>query len=110
MAAMSRVLVLVQRPYHLNEEEAERWLSSQADQFAELDGVNRVELTRLESASWKFAREGDWLLELHLEPTASAHRILNGPTCVALLGDLRVLGMRPAVAVVGTSDAASGAS
>jgi hypothetical protein len=100
---VSRVLVLVQRPYHLTDQESEQWLHSQAAEFAQLGGVRSVDVVRLESASWKFAREGDWLLELHIERGEHPARILNEPTCVALLADLRVLGMRPSVAVLGVS-------
>jgi hypothetical protein len=97
---VARLIVLVQRPYHLSEEEAERWLRSQAEELARSAEVRRVDVTRLASVSLRFGREWDWLLELYLERGEDAQRAVREPACAGLLADLRVLGMKPSVAVV----------
>ena len=45
-------------------------------------------------------RPWDWMLELHLQEGVDAHACVNAPGCVEWLGDLRLLGMRPAVVLV----------
>jgi hypothetical protein len=96
---VTRVIVLVQRPYHLTEQESEAWLHSQAAALARVKGVQRVDLTRLAHVSWRFAREWDWLYELYLHPDQDPQQAVLDPVCDGLLADLRLLGMRPSVAL-----------
>ena len=95
----ARLLILAQCPHHLRPDEAETWLRSELDELPR-DGVERVELAPLASVSLRFGRHWDWLVELHWASDAAAARALEGPACLTLLGDLRLLGMRPSVAFV----------
>ena len=106
---MSRLIVLAQRPYHLSVAEAEEWLRAQVVELAGLGGVLRVDMTRLASASLRFGREWDWLLEVHLDAAVDAQHTLREPACTGLLADLRLLGMRPAVAIAGPTASAGDA-
>ena len=91
--------MLVQRPYHLTSEESEQWLRRQAEMLAAVAGVRGVDMTPLSSASLRFGREWDWLLEIHLQPDVNPHDTVRSNACAGLLADLRLLGMRPAVAI-----------
>jgi hypothetical protein len=97
---MARLVVLWTRPYHLSAEEADAWTYREVARLLGLDGVARVELTRLQSASTNHPREWDWMLELQLHDGVDAHACVDAPACAEWLGDLRLLGMRPAVMLV----------
>lgn len=97
MKGMARVLVLWTRPYHLSAEEAQTWAQEQASRFRRLDGVERAELTRLQSASARHARDWDWMLELHLTPGADGAAFMDAAPCAEWLAELRLLGLRPTV-------------
>jgi hypothetical protein len=100
---VARVVILWTRPYHLSAEEADAWTRREAKRLLALDGVERAELTRLESAPLRQTREWDWMLELHLRDGSTAHRCVDEPTCADWLLDLRLLGMHPTVVVVDDS-------
>jgi hypothetical protein len=98
--AMARLVFLWRRPYHLSAEEADAWTCREAARLLEADGVARVELTRLHNASAHHPSPWDWLLELHLNDGVDGHACVEAPVCAEWLGDLRLLGMRPAVALI----------
>jgi hypothetical protein len=100
---MPRVLVLVQRPVQLTFEETEAWLRAAARQLGGLPAAERVELVALESASLRWPRPCDWLIEVSLADASDVSELLRCNACSDLLGDLRMLGMRPAVAVAGSA-------
>jgi hypothetical protein len=92
-----RLLVLWGRPSHLTTEETERWVRTEVRALRAGQAVRSVQLTRLESASPQHGRDYDWLLELDVSgPVRDC--VERGP-CAAWLGDLRLLGMKPAVVV-----------
>jgi hypothetical protein len=97
---MARLVVLWTRPYHLSPEEADAWTCREVARLLGLDGVARVELTRLQSASTHHPSQWDWMLELHLHHGVDGHACVDASVCAEWLGDLRLLGMRPAVVLV----------
>lgn len=97
---MPRLIVMCERPMHLAEDEAGAWLMREAAEISAEDGINGVELTVLESAPLRWGRVWDWLIEIELVGGADRDTLAKGSRCATLLADLRLLGMRPAVAVV----------
>jgi hypothetical protein len=87
---VSRVLVLWSRPYHLPAEQAERWAAEQVRELIKAAAVTRASLIRLGNASTRNLSDWDWLLELEVELSASSW-------IDDWIGDLRLLGSRPAV-------------
>jgi hypothetical protein len=97
---MARLVVLWTRPYHLSAEEADAWARREAASLLALAGVERAELTRLDSASTRHAAEWDWMLELHLREGADGRVCGEAREFADWLLDLRLLGMRPTVMLV----------
>lgn len=62
-----------------------------------LPGVDGVVLTRVSAPR---TRACDWVCELHLGEEADAAACVEHPLCAEWLLDLRLLGMRPALAVL----------
>jgi hypothetical protein len=98
---MTRLLELVTSPYHVHAEEAEGWLRGEAAALATAEGVRRVVLSPLGSPSVRLDDRWGWLLELDCDGSEGASRVVRDGAWTSLLGDLRLLGMRPLVAVVG---------
>jgi hypothetical protein len=93
------LLLFARRPYHLSDEEAHGWMSSQAASLASTPFVTSVDLSRLRSAS---ARDAgwDWLIEMHLARAEDAAGAARGQACRDLVADLRLLGMNPSLVLV----------
>ena len=87
---MPRLLILWTSPTHLSEDEAGAWVREQ------LGGVlgEQAVLSRLERAGGRWCAPFDWLLEVAVPDGAAA-----AADYAELLGDLRLLGMRPAAMV-----------
>jgi hypothetical protein len=100
---MARVLVCWTRPAALRWAEADDWSREEAARLATARGVKRVELTRLGYAKQAHSPPGDWLLELYLEPGVDADMCLSEPICADSIRDMRLLGMRPTVAIADTT-------
>ena len=101
-----RLLIVWSRPHHLTAEEDSRWVR---DEVGALLGDARArsgELTRLQSASPRHGCDWHWLLDLDVAPPAS--EFVDEGVCAEWLGDLRLLGMRPQVMVVGDAVAREG--
>ena len=96
---MARLIVLWTQPHHLTAEQAEGWAREQVEGLLALDAVRRADLTPLQSASPRHPAEWDWLLELEIDGPAR-DCVERGP-CGEWLGDMRLLGMRPIVLLVG---------
>jgi hypothetical protein len=96
---MARVLMTWNRPYHLSVAEGEAWARTEVERLSALPGVEAVTLTRAGAAGFH-ARPGDWICELHLRPDADGAACVGHPACAEWLLDLRLLGMRPAVAIL----------
>lgn len=97
---MARLLVLVRPPHHLDLEEAEDWLRQEVAPVTGSAGVRSAALSRLASASRRWTQEWGWLIELEFKDAQAARAAVAEDACAMLLGDLRLLGMRPTVAVI----------
>jgi hypothetical protein len=98
---VTRLIVLVGAPQHLRAEEAEDWLQKEAAALTTAEGVRRAVISPLASPSVRWPNQWGWLIEVDCDGPDSADRATCDDAWAALLGDLRLLGMRPTVAVVG---------
>jgi hypothetical protein len=96
---VARLLIFWTQPLHLSAAEADAWVRGELRKVTGLAGVERAELTRLRSGSERFGAPHDWMLELHLTPGAAPADCVAAQPCAEWLGDLRLLGMSPAVVV-----------
>jgi hypothetical protein len=96
---VTRVLLIWNRPYHLSMAEAEAWTVAEVRRLTAVPGVRAVALARVTGGE-RHLRAGDWLCELKLHAGADGLHCLEHPACLEWLLDLRLLGMRPAVAVL----------
>jgi hypothetical protein len=101
---VTRLLIFWTQPRHLSTDEADAWVRSELQKVTELDGIERAELTRLRSGSERFGAPHDWMLELHLVPGSAPADCVEARPCAEWLGDLRLLGMSPAVVVADGED------
>jgi hypothetical protein len=92
-------MIFVERPRHVSFDEAEAWLEHE---LAAFDGnrVDRVQLKRLAGASPCASEPWSWMVQIDCEDLEAAREALRTGPAMLLLGDLRLLGMRPSVAVV----------
>jgi hypothetical protein len=98
---VARLIVLVNSPYHVGPDEAAEWLRGEASALVAVEGVKRAVLSPLASPVGRLCRPSGWLIELECEAPDGADRAVKDDAWKLLLGDLRLLGMRPSVAVVG---------
>lgn len=96
---MTRLVLLVESPPHLDGEQAEAWLRSELATLVAQPGIQRGSLSRLESVSAHFARGADWLIELECAGQGDAARAACNSAFRDLFGDLRLIGMRPTLSV-----------
>ncbi len=85
------------RPHHLSDAEAAAWTQTEVERLAVLPGVDAIVLTRV-TPTRPYARLADWVCELHVRTDPDA--CVAHPLCKEWLLDLRLLGMRPAVAIL----------
>ena len=100
---MARLIVFVNSPYHLSPAEAEDWLRGEAAALTAVDGVERGVLSRLTSPSDRSTVHWSWMIELECEAPDGPYRAVNDRAWRLVLGDLRLLGLRPSVALVAAS-------
>jgi hypothetical protein len=98
---VARLIVLVGTPQHLRPEEADDWLRKEAAALTTAEGVRRAAISPLESPSLRWPTQWGWLIELDCDNPGGVDRATRDDAWKDLLGDLRLLGMRPTVAVVG---------
>ena len=92
--------MLCERPRRLKREEAVEWLrKATASLEVGEGGVKALQLVELDSPSLRWARCWDWLLEVELASDVDANELVSHGPWGDLLADLRLLGMRPAVAI-----------
>jgi len=96
-------MIFVEHPWHVSTEEAEAWLEREVEPLGG-NGVDRVRLRRLRSASLRFSETWAWMVELECRDAEAACEAVSGGAGLTLLGDLRMLGMRPSVALVEDDD------
>jgi hypothetical protein len=98
-----RVLITGAQPQHLSPSEAQSWLRAEIAALHALPGVQLVVLTPV-TGSPRHPRPWAWVCELHLAADADGSACVEHPVCSEWLMDLRLLGMRPAVAVLGQGE------
>ena len=96
-------MIFVEHPRHVSSEEAESWLEQELEPLGG-NGVYRVRLRRVRSASVSFSETWAWMVELECRDAEAARGALREGAGVELLADLRMLGMRPLVALVEDDD------
>ena len=96
---MARLVLLAESPPHLDGDQTEAWLRKELDALVGKPGVLRISLSRLESVSLRFARSWDWLIEMECAAAEDAVRATTNSAFRDLYGDLRLIGMRPALAL-----------
>jgi hypothetical protein len=101
---MARLVMMVRPPHHVRLEEAEDWLRGELGPVAEAQGVRCAAISRLRVASHRQALEWGWLVELGFEDPDTARQVAGDGPWMELMGDLRLLGMRPTVALIEGSD------
>jgi len=97
---MARLLVLVRPPRQLKLDEAEDWLRQELVPVIRAAGLRSAALSRLASASSSWSHEWGWLVEFDFETAERARGAVGDDAWGMLLGDLRLLGMSPTVALV----------
>jgi hypothetical protein len=96
---VARLMIFVERPRHVGSDEAESWLEHELAAF-DGNGVARIQLKRLVSGSLRFAETWSWMVQIDCDDVEAARDALGNGPAMMLLGDLRLLGMRPSVALV----------
>ena len=96
---VARLMIFVERPRHLTSEEAETWLERE---LAALDGngVHSIRLKRVVGASPRLCDTWSWMVQIDCRDLNAAREAIRTGPAMALLADLRLLGLRPSVALV----------
>lgn len=92
---MARLLLFVRRPYHLSEDEADRWMLEETAALGGAEGVDRILVSRLQNPALHGGNEWDWLIEMHCRDGEEASRAARDDAVRELVADLRLLGMGP---------------
>jgi hypothetical protein len=100
LGVMARLMVLVSPPRQLGLDEAEDWLRQQLAPLISVAGLRSVALSRLASASSRWSQDWGWLVEFDFDTAEHARGVVRDDAWGMLLGDLRLLGMSPTVALV----------
>ena len=99
MPGVARLIVMCERPPHLARDEVRCWLRHEATAVARQESIESVALTELDNMPIRWDRLWDWLIEIELDDASAADFLAKGSVCAGLVADLRLLGMRPALAV-----------
>ena len=94
---MIKVVVLCGRPMHLSLRAAEEWLREEVGKLLADGAVTQIEVATLGSASLRSGRQWDYLIAIDLRAGSDARILVDAAACAGLLGDFRLLGMRPSV-------------
>ncbi len=105
---MTQLIVLCSRPVQLAPSEAESWLRDELGALLGDSAVTHVIVTTLASASAVRMRHCDFLIEVCLRDGADPCGVVDAGTLSSLLGDFRLLGMRPSVAVATATHTVAG--
>jgi hypothetical protein len=95
-----RLLIFTRHAHHVSPQETEQWLRAELDTPLG-DGIESVRLVPLSSASAARPRDWDWMVEVEVADARTAERLVRNGPCADLIGDLRLLGMSPSVALAG---------
>jgi hypothetical protein len=91
------------RPHHLSNAEAQDWIRAEVSRLAEVGDIASASLARVTSTR-DHARPCDWVCELQPRHGTPAAALLDDPVCAEWIRDLRLLGMKPTVAVLETTE------
>jgi hypothetical protein len=99
----SRLLVCWTGPQRLSDSQSEVWTGTALRRVLEAERIEAARLTRLRSASMRYARSADWLLEVDIDiaPGRAPQAWLESPAWGGWLDDLRLLGAGPEAMVAG---------
>ena len=100
---VSRVVITGSQPQHLSAAEAHTWLRSELANLRALPGVESVVLTRSQRSA-RHPMPWAWLCELHLSDGADPHACAEHRVCADWIMDLRLLGMRPEIAILAAGE------
>jgi hypothetical protein len=102
---------MCERPSRLSGDEAIAWLRRATEQLGDGRDVTDLRLVELEHPSLRWAGACDWMVEAQLGDGVDPRRLVANDVWRDLLADLRLLGMRPTLAVADagrTSDLRAG--
>jgi hypothetical protein len=96
---VARLMIFVERPRHVTSEEAEAWLERELAALGsnEVDGIR---LKRVVGASPRICDTWSWMVQIDCRDVEAARAAICSGPAMALLADLRLLGLRPSVALV----------
>ena len=96
-------MIFVERPRHISAGDAEAWLEWELEPLRG-DGIDRIRLRRLRSGSLRFAQSWAFMVEVDCRDVTAARAAVQDGPGLALLADMRLLGMRPSMVLVEDSD------
>jgi hypothetical protein len=96
---VARILVFWVLPPTMPEVQADAWARTEAERLVDSGRFQAVELVILEPEAGDHFKPHDRLLELRVASTADAHARVGDSELLDLLSDMRMLGMRPGVAI-----------
>jgi hypothetical protein len=101
---MARLVLLAQAPPHLDGAEAEAWLQKELASLVGKHGIQRVSLARLENVAIDLGGSADWLVEMECSGVDDALGAGRNGALRDLIGDLRLIGMHPSLALLSRPD------
>ena len=99
-----RIIVLWAMCRSISAAEDARWVNAEVEKLRGVEGVARATLHPVESAALRHPRAWDWCLELELANGDAPNAVVRRRECAEFLADLRLLGTRPSVLVIGEAD------
>jgi hypothetical protein len=96
-----RLVILWTRPAHLTRVEADAWARTEVPLVAAAAGIDSPVVTEVRPAALEHPASWHWMLELEVSDDATADRCLRRGPLADWVRDLRLLGMRPTVLLVG---------
>ena len=92
-------MIFVERPRHVTSEEAEAWLERELAALGSKD-VDSIRLKRVVGASPRIGDTWSWMVQIDCRDVEAARAAIGSGPGMELLADLRLLGLRPSVALV----------
>lgn len=100
-----RICIVCRRPRSGTTAEGFSYVSGEASKLTSVAGTRSVRVFPVASASMRWARQWDYLIEIDVGDGDDPRALLDSPQGRDVLGDLRLLGMTPTVAVLDTETA-----
>jgi hypothetical protein len=96
---VARLMIFVERPRHVTSEEAEAWLERELTGL-DSNGIESIQLKRVVGASPRLCDTWSWMVQIDCRDLDTAREVIGTGYAMALLADLRLLGLHPSVALV----------